>query len=131
MALAAQGLRRRGKNLPGFCFLAQTNVNFRQPGAHGDILGIHFQSLLENSHRLLELPITQKFFRHLQVLRPRVVEKTLLGIKLGQPQRAFQRRLQLSQLLVHRDGFYREALRGIGIADALEALHSFVGIAET
>ena len=77
------------------------------------------------------MTFTQKFFSDLQVLRSCIIKKTLLGVELSQPKRALQRRLQLAQLLVHGNRLHREALRGIGVADALEALHGFFAIAQT
>ena len=38
--------------------------------------------------------------------------------------------MELGDLLVHRDAFYRESLRGIGITHTLETLDGFGGIAE-
>src|SRR5262249_4152529 len=57
-------------------------------------------------------------------------KKTLLGVKLGEPQHAFHGRFQLAELLVHRDRLYREALRGIGVANALERFCGFIVLAD-
>ena len=66
----------------------------------------------------------------MQVLRAGVVEQALLGIEFCKFQQALKRRLELANLLVHRDGLDRETLAGIGIAYRLETSRSFVGFAE-
>ena len=71
-------------------------------------------------------PDFQKFFGDLQILRAGIVEKSLLGIEFRQTQHAFKRRLELADLFIHGDGFDREALRGIGIANGLETFDGFV-----
>ena len=81
LAASAQTVGGGGKNLPRLVLFAESNVNFAKAHAHGDILGIHFQDFLENSYRLLEFTAAQKFFRNLQILRPRVVKQALLGIQ--------------------------------------------------
>ncbi len=124
---AAQAVGGGGEKLPGFRLLVQPDVDFGQPGAHGDVFRIHFQRLLENPYCLFQFAGAQKFFRHLQVLRPGIIEQALLGIKLGQAKHALQGGFQLGELLVHGDGFDGEALRGIGIANALEGFDRLVG----
>ena len=59
-----------------------------------------------------------------------IVEQTLLGVKLGQLQHAFQRGFQFADFLIDGDGLDRETLAGIGIADILEAICGFVVLAE-
>ena len=93
--------------------------------------GAHLQSLLEDPDSLLELPGTEKLFRHLQILGAGVIEQALLRVEFRQPQHAFQRGLDLAQLLVHGDGFDRKALGGVGIAYTLEAIHRLFTFAET
>ena len=131
MAARPQAFGGGGENLPGFRFLFEADVDFGQPGPHGDVFRIHFQSLLEDSHCLLQFAGTQKFFRYLQILRAGIVEKSLLGVEFGQSQHALQGRLQLGELLVHGDGFDGEALRGVGVAHALERFDGLVALAET
>ena len=125
-AFRTHGLGGRGEYLPRFGFLSQPDVDFRQLDPHRGIFRIHFEDLLENTHRIIELAGLQEFFRHLQILGAGVVEKTLLGVKLGQLQHALERRLEFADLFVHRDGLDRESLAGIGIADGLEAFGGFV-----
>ena len=124
---STQAVGGGGEKLPGFRLLIQPDVNLGQPGTHGDVFRIHFQRLLENPHCLFQFAGAQKFFRHLQVLRPGIVKKSLLGIELGQSQYALQGGFQLGELLVHGDGFDGEALRGIGVAHALEGFDRLVG----
>src|SRR5579863_1251466 len=131
LALGPQSLGCRREDLPGFCLLAEADINLGQPCPHGNVFGIHFQSLLEDPYCLFQLTFTQKFFRHLQILSAGIIEKTLLGIKFGQPEHALQRRLQLAQLLVHGNRFDGEALRSVSVANTLEAFHGLFGIAET
>ena len=131
LAASTQAVGSGGEKLPGFRFLIEPDVNLGQPGTHGDVFRIHFQGLLENPHCLFQLAGAQKFFRYLQVLRPGIVEKSLLGIELGQSQYALQGGFQLGELLVHGDGFDGEALRGIGVANALERFDGLVGLSET
>src|SRR5579863_4285521 len=131
LPLGTQRHGSRREDLPRFCLLSQADINLGQPRPHGDVFRIHFQCLLEDPYRLFELTLTQKFFRHLQVLRPRIIEKTLLRVELGQPKHALERRLQLAELLVHGNRFDREALRGVSIAHAFETLHAFFAVAET
>src|SRR5947208_15583800 len=72
----------------------------------------------------------EEFFCHRQIMSAGVVEQALLRIKLSQPQDAFQRGFKLGELLVHRDGFYCETLRSVGIANALEAGNRLVVLTE-
>src|SRR5580658_10054844 len=131
LAFSPQSFGRCRENLPGFCLLAQADINLSQPCPHGNVLGIHFQSLLEDPYCLFQLTFTQKFFGHLQILSTRIIEETLLGVKFGQPEHALQRRLQLAQLLVHGNRLDREALRSVSVANALEAFHGLFGVAKT
>ena len=103
----AQALGRGSKNVPSFIFLVQADVNFGQPGPHGDVFRIHFQRLLEDPYCLLQFTGAQEFFGDLQVLGPGIVEQSLLRVELSQPQHAFQRGLELGKLLVHRDALLR------------------------
>ena len=95
------------------------------------LFSIHLEDLLENADCVLEFSGFQEFFCDLQVLRAGVVEKTLLRVEFRQLQEAFKRRLELADLLVHRDGLNRESLAGIGIAHSLETFGGFGGFAET
>ena len=110
--------------------LIEPNVDFRQAGAHGDIFRVHFQGLLENADGLFEFSGTKEFFRYLQVLRAGVVEQSLLGEEFRQAEHGIDRRLELAQLLVHGDRLHRESLGGVGIANVLEVLERFVGLAQ-
>ena len=96
---AAQRFSGSGENLPGIRFLAQTDVDLGQTHAHGDVFRVHLKNFLEDADGLFEFSGAQEFFRHLQVLGARIVEQTLLGVKLGQLQNAFQRRLELAIFL--------------------------------
>ena len=128
--LRAQAFGGGGENLPGFGLLAEANIDFRQLDPHGAVFRIHFQNLLEDADCVFEFAGFQEFFRDLQVLGAGVVEQALLGVEFGQLQQALEGRLELADLLVHRDGLDREALAGIGIAYSLEAFGSFVALAE-
>jgi hypothetical protein len=119
-----------GKNLPGFIFLSQADIDLGQADPHGGVFRIHFQNLLEDADGVFQCARFQEFFGHLQVLGARVVEESLLGIKLRQLQHALKRRLELANLLVHGDRLDRETLVGIGIAYSLEALGGFVDLPE-
>ena len=131
MTAGPQAVGGGGEKLPGFRLLVEPDINLGQPGAHGDVFRIHLQRLLENPYRLFQFAGAQKFFRDLQVLRAGIIEKSLLGIELGQSKHALQGGLQLGELLVHGDGFDGEALGRIGIANALEGFHGLVALAET
>jgi hypothetical protein len=54
----------------------------------------------------------------------------LLRVEFGQLQRSIDARLQLGNLLVHRDALDRETLRGISIAHNLETLDSVRGVSQ-
>ena len=54
----------------------------------------------------------------------------MLGVEFRKPQHAFHGSFQLAELLVHGDGFNGEALRGIGIANTLEALRGLVALSQ-
>ncbi len=75
---------------------------------------------------LLKFSGPQEFFGNLQVLGAGIIEQALLGVEFRELQNAFERRLQLADLLVHRDALDGETLRGIGIANLLEAVGRFV-----
>ncbi len=64
----------------------------------------------------------------MQVLRPGVVEQSLLRVQLRQFQGRIHARLQLGDLLVHGDAFDREPLRGVGVAHLLEAFDGFAAV---
>src|SRR5262249_9118148 len=130
LTFSAEIIGGSGEDLPGFGLLVQADIRLRKPKTHGYIFRVHLQRFLENSYRLLEFSGTQEFFRHLQVLCAGVIEQSLLGVELSQPQHAFERRLQLGELLIHGDGFYGEAVRCIGIANALEAFNGLVVLAQ-
>src|SRR5208337_367688 len=66
-----------------------------------------------------------------QVLGAGIVEQPLLGVEFRQFQRCIHARLELGDLLVHGDALDREALRGIGIANYLEALDGLGGVPES
>ena len=121
----------RAENLPCFGFLAQPDVNLGELDPHSDVFRVHLQDLLEKPYRLLEVAVLHEVFSDLQVLRARVVEETLLGIEFRQFQRTVHARMDLGDLLVHRDAFYRETLRGIGIADTLETFDGFGSLAQS
>ncbi len=131
LAARPQAVGGGGEKLPGLRLLVEPDINLGQAGAHGDVFRIHFQRLLENPYCLFQFAGAQKFFRYLQVLRPRIIEKSLLGIEFRQPKHALQGGLELGELLVHGDGFDGEALRGIGVAHALEGFDGLVGLTET
>ena len=131
LAACPQAVGGGGEKLPGLRLLVEPDINLGQAGTHGDVFRIHLQGLLENPYCLFQFAGAQKFFRYLQVLRPGIVKKSLLGIELGQSKHALQGGFQLGELLVHGDGFDGEALRGVGIAHTLEGLDSFVALAET
>src|SRR5579862_6485589 len=128
-SLGPHALGGGGENLPGFRLLAETHINFRQLDPHLAVFWIHFQNLLEDSDRIVEFAGFEEFFRDLQVLRAGVVEQALLGVEFGQLQQALERRLELADLLVHRDGLDRETLAGIGIAHSFETLRGLVALA--
>jgi hypothetical protein len=59
-----------------------------------------------------------------------IVEEALLRVQLRELQNAFQRGLELRDLLVHRDALDREALRSVRVAHILEAFSGLVGLAD-
>ena len=67
----------------------------------------------------------------MQILSSRIIEQTLLGVKLSQPKHAVQRGLELGKLFVHRDGFNGETLGAIGVANAFETVNRLVDLAQT
>src|SRR5205823_7529212 len=131
LSFGAQVIRRRSENLPGLSFLIKPDVNLGQPNPHGHVFRIHFQSLLENPNRLLQLSRTQEFFSYMQILSAGIVEQALLRVQLRQPKHPFQGRFDLRQLLVHGDCFDRETLAGISVADFFEALEGPLILAKT
>ncbi len=129
-AFGAQAFGGGGENLPGIVLLAQANVDFRQANPHAAVFRIHLHNLLEDADRVIELTSFQEFFRDLQILGAGVIEQALLAVEFRELQQALERRLELADLLVHRDGLDRETLAGIGIAYSLETYGGFIGFAE-
>src|SRR5205807_9674448 len=108
-------------DVSGFIFLAQLNVEIRQFGLGGGVLGIKFQYLLKQAGCLVVITRLEELVRHLHVVAAGIVEKALLGIEFGQLDDCVRRhRGQLGQLLVDGNGFYSEAVLGVLVAYPLE-----------
>ena len=126
----AQRLGCRAENFPRFLLFAQLDVNLGEFDPHRHVLRVHFKNLLEQAHRLLQVPALHEFFGHLQILRPGIIEEALLGVEFRQLQRSIHARLELGDLLVHSNALDRKTLGGIRIADRFETLDRLFGIAQ-
>ena len=128
---SAQRFSRRAENLPRLFLFSEPDIDLGELDPHGHIFRVHFEDLLEQAYRLVEVAILHEVFGDLQILGAGVVEQPLLGVEFRQFQRSIHARMELGDLLVHGDALDGEALRSIGITHRFEALDGFGDIAET
>ena len=111
------------EHVAGFITIADALVEIGQLVLHGRILGIEFEHALEDASGIVQLVAAHVLVGDDEVLLASVGVEALLGIEFGEALDAVVGAgIELGELLVHGDGFDREAIGRITVADFLEIL---------